>query len=165
MVRRKTIEVDLGCEEALALVEASFEKARTSPTRTWDGGWMVERKGGRLLAYPRNSRDYLLDPLPDTHAVGFFPETLAVEIVVVALPEAGTRVTARIVRHRVLALMGILGLDLLVSFPLPFVQSVMHGIELATLRRNRRAAKVRMLGLALEPLLPYQRQQDRGPFR
>lgn len=165
MVRRKSIEVDLDCEQALTRVAASFERAKTSPSRTWDHGWIVERDAGRLLIYPRHPGDHLLDPLPDTYFPGPFPETLAIEIEAVARAGGGTRVTAKVVHRRVLAFVGAVAVDIVASLLVPFVQPIVHGIERAALRANRRGAKVRMVRLALEPLLPYERQPDRGPFR
>jgi hypothetical protein len=52
---RQTIEVALSCEDALALVIASFEGAKTAPTRAWD-----YRAGGDSLSL-LSCEDCLID--------------------------------------------------------------------------------------------------------
>lgn len=159
VITRKTVDVELSADEAIALVEASFDA---------DRGWRVERDQLRVRAYPADAGDYLLEPPPKLQPRRYLPETLAVQVDAAPLPDGGARVRARITRyrHRVVGLIGVVLLDVLAA---PFgsfaFESIAHGMAMVSLRRNRRGAKRRMLRLAIEPLVPYQREWDRGPFR
>ncbi len=161
--RRASIDTTLEVRDALALIESTFKLAKTATTRYDDRGWTIERSGDRLLIGTTHPKDVLLEPLPDDY-VAFFPETLALEVMVRALPEGGSRVKARLVRRRIGATIGTVLLDV---FGFSFGGNTMlHGGELSTaLRENRRAAKLRLLRLAIEPLLPHEKPDKSSPFR
>jgi hypothetical protein len=164
--KRASIDVSLGVEETLSAIVASFERSKTSTTRIDDGGWTIERSDGQLLIYPKKPHDHLLEPLPEDYVDTTFPETLALRIDALARPEGGTRVRARVIRRRVGALLGTIALDAIaVIGGLPLAHTIIYGTDMVSLRSNRRAAKLRLLRLALEPLIPHQRAAERGPFR
>jgi hypothetical protein len=158
---RASIDVKLEPDEALALIEASFERGKTSPTRWLDHGWSIDRRAkGRMVITTKHPGDYLLEPLPE-HYLAMFPETLGVQIDVRALPEGGSRVRVRLVRHRIGATIGTIAMDLFDVF----FRTMAHGGEMISLRQNRRAAKLRLLRLAIEPLAEHEQPRTGGPFR
>lgn len=159
--------MNLDADEALALIAGSFARAKTAPTRIDDGGWTIERSDQQLLVYPKKAHDGLFEPLPDDWlSTWSLPETLSLRVTATALPGAGTRVSARLTRHRIGALIGAVALDVLGGIGgIPLTNTVVHSKNMVALRHNRRAAKRRLLRLALEPLLPHQRAGERGPFR
>ena len=160
--KRASIDVTLEVRDALALIEASFKQAKTASTRVGDRGWTIERSDARLIIRTANPKDYLLEPLPDDY-VAFFPETLALEVGVRALADGGSRVRARLIRHRIGAMIGVIFMDLAVH--LGGSTSLHAGEMLTLLRQNRRAAKLRLLRLAIEPMLQYERSRALSPFR
>jgi hypothetical protein len=161
---RARIDVNLDPGEALALIVASFERAKTSPTRWLDRGWTIDRQADdRIVVTTKHPGDYLLEPLPEQF-VAHFPETLGLQVIVQAMPEGGSRVRVRVIRCRVGAMVGTIFGDIFSIGP-PFARTVLHGGELMSLRRNRRAAIQRLLGLAIEPLVEHERPGSGGPFR
>jgi hypothetical protein len=152
---RGSIDVSLETDEALGLVEASFEA---------DGGWTVRRRADGLLIFPTDPKVGLLDPKPEVASLPL-PETLAVRVVARSLEEGGARVSAKITRFRVGDFVVATALDLVLMLVGGSLGAVVHGVELVELRRNRRGAKRRMVRLAIEPLVPHQRGHERGPFR
>lgn len=164
--KRARIDVNLSVDEALALIEQRFATAKTSPTRILDGGWTIDRSGDRLLIYPTKPKDYLLEPLPADY-IALFPETLAVQIDAMPRAEGGTRVSVQLVRRQIGATIGVLAVDLVGGFGwgLPLAHTVIHGADMLQHRQRRRAAKRRLLRLALEPLIPHERAPGHGPFR
>jgi hypothetical protein len=165
--RRASIDVKLEVGEALALIEASFEQAKTSPTRWLDHGWMIDRQAnGRMIITTKHPGDHLLEPLPEDYVETRFPETLAVQIDVRALPEGGSTVNVRLIRQRVGATVGAVLLDMVAGLGgLPFALTLLHGGAMVSLRANRRAAKLRLLRLAIEPLAQHEKAREGGPFR
>jgi hypothetical protein len=164
---RARIDVDLTPDEALALIEASFQRAKTSPTRWLDHGWTIDRRADdRIVITTKHPGDYLLEPLPEDF-VSHFPETLGLQVIVKALAEGGSRVRVRLIRCRVRATAGAVVGDVLgiFAFGLPLVHTVMHCAEMISLRENRRAATRRLLGLAIAPLVEHERHRAGGPFR
>lgn len=97
MGTRKTVDVELSPAEALAIVEKSFVAY---------GGWTIARDEDRLLAYPSEPRKQRYDPKPDSYTPDQFPKTLAVQIEAAPLRADGSRVTAKIVRYRLLEHVG-----------------------------------------------------------
>ncbi len=159
MSTRKTIDVDLAPSDALALVEASFVADRI---------WTIKRDERRLLAYPTDPGRPLLDPLPDSYSISSaITETLAVLIEATTLEGGGARVSVRITRipKRVLGLIGTVALDLVTIFYSFAFASVSHAAFMFKHRKNRENAKLRMIRLAVEPLLRHERGADHGPFR
>jgi hypothetical protein len=161
--KRAKIDVTLDVPDALAMIEASFQAAKTATTRMPDHGWTIERADARMVITTKDPRDFLLEPLPDDF-LAYFPETLGLEVVARALSEGGSRVRARLIRHRFGATLGALLMGEAIG---PFgMNTMLHGVELLiVLRQNRRAAKLRMLRLALEPLVQYEKSRALGPFR
>lgn len=166
MSARSSIDVSLDIDSALALIEATFARAKTASTRAQDGGWTVERQGDRMLIYPTKPGDVLLEPLPDDYRP-YLPETLGLRVEATALDVGGTTVSMRIIRRRVGATFGAVGLDIVVIFASqpPLLMTAMHGAELWKLRNNRRAATRRLLRLAVEALLPHELGSEPDPFR
>lgn len=164
--KQARIDVNLRADEALGLIEQSFAQAKTSPTRIQDGGWTIERADDRRLIYPTKPKDFLLEPLPADYTA-MFPETLGVQIDAMPLAEGGTRVSVQLIRRRVDALISALAVDIFAMFGggLPFFCTVTHAADMVQHRRCRRAAKRRLLRLALEPLIPHEHAPGRGPFR
>jgi hypothetical protein len=160
-----SINVSLDIDSAFALIEATFEQAKTAPTRIQDGGWTVERQGNRMVIYPTNPGDVLLDPLPDDYRP-YLPETLGLRVESKAL-SGGVNVSIQIIRCRIGATIGAVGLDILVILgsQMPLLMTVMHGVELWKLRLSRQAATLRLLRLAVEALLPYELGSEQDPFR
>jgi hypothetical protein len=163
---RARIDVDLTPNEALALIEASFQQAKTSTTRWLDHGWTIKRPADdRIVITTKHPSDVLLEPLPEDY-VSHFPETLGLQVIVQALAEGGSRVRARLIRCRVAATAGaVLGDMFGIATGLPLALTFVHMSERLSLRQNRRAATHRLLGLAIAPLLEHEQQHAGGPFR
>jgi hypothetical protein len=149
VANQRTIEVALGCDEALDLVEASFAAAPT--LGAGKQGWTIERRERELLACTEI-------PWPEA------PQQLAVRVRASPLEGGDARVEAKLVwlpRHVV----AWLGLGVLSLFEAYGFRLLMVGAEALAKRGDRKAARVRTLRLALEPLIPHQRAAERGPFR
>lgn len=155
---RKTIEVELSPEDALDRVAESFAA---------DRGWIIEQEPGRLLIYPEDPAACQLDPVPDSELYRRlpYPETLAVRVSAEGLETKGARVEARLERRRVGALVREVGWQLLHPISYPTGGPILHALALARWRSNRRGGKLRMLRLAIEPLLPHERPPEQSPFR
>lgn len=165
MRARQTIDVELRPEQALALVEASFEAA---------GGWTVEPRGEGLLIYTDDPLE-LLDPRPEVYTPQTVISTLALRVDARA-PGVGvggltgsepvvTRVSAHFVRRRLGALAGAFVLDLVGITGIPLFYTALGVMGWFEHRRARRDGRRRVLRLAIEPLMPHQCRGDRGPFR
>jgi hypothetical protein len=150
---RGSIEVDLEPLDALHLVEATFAAA---------GGWAIHQHDDtELRIRPANPGNYLFDPNPGPHAI-ILPETLGLRVQVHPLGSGGARVSASIVRHSISKVIAAILFDLLAFFGFG---TLLHGAQMIELRRHREGGKRRLVGLAIEPLLPHQRVCDPGPFR
>ena len=164
--KRASIDVKLDAGEVFALIEASFRQAKTATTRMPDHGWTIERNDASMIITTKHHADWLLEPLPDDY-VALFPETLGLQVDVAALPEGGSRVRARLIRRRVGTMVGAVFLDMIAmsTSAFPFAHSCIHATDVISHRKNRRAAKLRLLRLAIEPLVPHQQSKALGVYR
>ena len=170
MARRRTIEVELSVERALDLIVDRFTGAprkgsRRDPSDWAKFAWTIERDAAQLCIYPSQSTMVLFEPVPDPPTVGLI-ETTMLRVDARALEGGGARIEAGlgVNRKRVAGLAATIVGDLFAHFGvLTLSNTIMLNL---THRRARRRARDRLLGMAIEPLVPHERDRgSRGPFR
>ncbi|PRP99351.1 hypothetical protein [Enhygromyxa salina] len=152
MAPRGSIHVDLDPDAAIELVATSFANAR---------GWAIERRGRALSIHRKHSFDYYFGSEPGPSA-NILQGGVGLEIEARPLRDGGAHVRAGITRHNWPSVFGFVVADLVSTLGFGTLWAAMAALEQ---RRAHRGGMQRLIGLAIEPLMPHQRTVDPGPFR